>query len=167
MRISSAAIIFLLMACSKVWAKTNERELIGIWHCGPYEMRNADMTITTREQKKYRKDGGYTEVATSTVSLPGGVMTTMSMQLDGRWQLSDDVVTMTFDKATFLSSDNPNYTVAIGQQQADAQMAKKNWAKNHISIKGDRMLYQPLDAMYKEAEVLVRCINPAIGSGLQ
>jgi hypothetical protein len=89
------------------------------------------------------------------------------MRLDGRWALAGDVVTMNFDKATFLASSNPQYTNTMGQQQADRQMEKKNWAKHQIDIMGDRMLYTPLEAMYQEAEVVVNCINPVAGSGLQ
>ncbi len=142
-------------------------DLIGVWYCGPYEMKSGDMAIRTKEQKHYRVDGSYSEIAISTVRFGSGVVTTMKMRLDGRWQQQADEVTVQFDKATFLSSDNPNYTIAMGQLQADSQMAKKNWAKSLVLVLGDKMMYRPIDAMYKETEVEVRCINPVAGSGLQ
>ena len=161
--------LILLSALLPVWtqAKVNPDALVGIWQCGPYDMKNGELVITTAEQKKYRKDGRFVELATSVLTFPNGVKTTMQIQMEGQWQLSGEVVTVNFDKAKFISSDNPQYANALGQQQVDQQLKRKNWAKGLVNIIGDKLTYSPLDLMYQQSNVVVICSNAVMESGLE
>lgn len=167
MLVRCALILMALAGIKTVSAEVTNNDLIGVWHCGPYDMVNDNMVISTKEHKTYNKSGYFKEISTSTLRFSSGGSTTMQIKLEGQWTLAENVITVQFNKATFLSSDNPNYTIAMGQRQADKQMQAKNWAKIKVDVQGDKMIYSPIETMYKEAQVMVRCLNPMRHSGLE
>jgi len=134
-------------------------DIQGKWNCGPYTMKGQDRTIAVLEKASYGKDGSYSEISATTLSFDGGTKVTSRGKLSGSWQLIDGVIELHFKSFVVLSSDNPIYTVEMFQRSADAQMLKKNWAKNRVLEFGKKLVYKPVDSMYKEAEVTVTCIR--------
>lgn len=65
-----------------------------------------------------------------------------------------------FGKSEFLWSDDPTYTIAMGQEDLDAQVKKKDWAKSKILELGEKLVTTPIESMYKGAEVVSTCVRP-------
>ena len=110
----------------------------------------------------YASDGSYRETSETAYRLTNGKVVTLRDRSRGSWTLKDDVIFVRYDKVEFLSSDDPAYTVKMGQDSADAQQKKKTWSKSRILELGDRLVKFPVEAMYKGAEVKVTCHRPTM-----
>ena len=115
------------------------------------------MTITVVEQRLYSEDGSYFELSTSSIKLNGGRVITTKSNISGSWQLTEGIIELQFNSTAFLSSDDKDYSLEMGQRDADAQLQKKNWSKGKVLEFGKRLVTTPVQSMYKAAEVVVTC----------
>lgn len=134
--------------------------LLGAWNCGPYNMAGKGFDMTAAHTAHYAMDGSYRVTSELIVRAANGKIVKMRDRSFGSWTLKDDIIEIHYDKVEFLSSDDPAYTVQMGQASADAQQTKKNWAKSRILELGEKKLITvAVESMYKGAEVTVTCLR--------
>jgi len=145
------------LIASPSFGAVSPKDIQGQWRCDPYTMNGPGMTITVVEQRLYSKDGSYFESSTSSTKLNGGRVITTKSNISGSWQLNEGIIELQFKSTAFLSSDDKDYSLEMGQRDADAQLQRKNWAKEKVLEFGKRLVTTPVQAMYKAAEVIVSC----------
>lgn len=113
--------------------------------------------MTVVDHPIYYAGGGYGEVSDALITTVNGDQIRIKSSLEGSWKFDGKIIYVKFDRGQFLSSDNPGYSVAAGQNALDAQLLKKNWAKRKVLELGMRLVTRPVDPMYKDADVVVTC----------
>jgi hypothetical protein len=152
-------ILFFVSACCSAGDARNVA-LLGTWKCGPYSMVGDGFETTATETSTYQTDGSYRGTTELSVRLASGKVVNTTSSSFGSWSLKDDIIEISYDKVEFLSSDEPTYTVEMGQADADAQLKKKNWSKSRILELDGKLTTVPVESMYKGAEVEVTCVRP-------
>lgn len=135
--------------------------LLGEWNCNPYNLVGEGFNLTATESSTYRIDGTYLATTALTIRLASKKTVRTRAKSFGNWTLIDDVIRIQYKRMYFLSSDDPTYTVQMGQEDADAQQKKKSWSKAKILELGDKLVTATVESMYKEAEVVVTCVRPS------
>ena len=133
--------------------------LLGDWKCGPTTMVGEDFQVTTSTATTYGPDGRYQSLSEINVQLSSGKVVRTRDQVWGSWSLKGRIVEVRYARVKFLWSDDPSYTVDMGQEDAEAQLRKKDWAKLRIISYGSEMVTTPIESMYKGAEVLTTCVR--------
>ena len=146
------------VCCSAAGARNTALERI--WKCGPYSVGGPGFLTTVTDTSIYDKDGSYRETSEKSVRLTDGRVVNLRDRSFGTWVIKTDIIEIRYDRVEFLSSDDPAYTVKMGQADADAQQKKKNWSKSKIRELGDKLVTFPVESMYKGAEVQVTCVRP-------
>lgn len=152
-------ILLLFGVAAPTMADARSAALLGVWNCGPYTVAGEGFSVTGTETSTYLMDGKFRGTSEYAVRLASGRVVRMRDRSFGSWTLKNDIIEIRYDKVEFLSSDNPAYTVQMGQAAADAQQEKKNWSKAKILELGDKLITVPVEAMYKGAEVVVTCVR--------
>lgn len=154
-------ILFIFFLISAPCSATDARRaaLLGTWICGPYAMAGEEFSMTVVESATYLDNGNYLTVSDLKIRLKNGKIITTRDRSSGRWALTDDLINIHYDKVEFLSSDDPDYTIQMGQAAADAQQKKKSWAKYRILELQEKLIILPVKPMYEAAASAVTCVR--------
>lgn len=133
--------------------------LQGVWKCDPYTLTGKGFATTATETSTFLMDGSYRGTSELIIRLESGRVVKTRDRSFGNWTLKDNIIKIHYDKVEFLSSDDPTYTVQMGQSNADAQQKKKNWSKSKILHLDDKLVTSPIESMYKGADVVVTCVR--------
>jgi hypothetical protein len=151
--------LFFFLSASCTASEARNISLAGTWKCGPYAIEGERFKITALETSTYLTDGGYRSSSELTVRLAGGKVVKTRDRSFGNWALKRGIIEIDYRKVEFLSSDDPAYTVEMGQRDSDAQQKKKNWAKYKIMDLNEKLILLPVETMYKAAAVKITCVR--------
>jgi hypothetical protein len=170
MQFSLLALLCASTCCQA--AEARRAALIGPWACGPITMAGPGFDVILSYTIDYLKDGSYREMSDSTVKAASGRTVKTRSSGQGAWTLNKGIIETRGGKSEFLSSDDPAYTVEMGQGHLDAENKKKNWSKSQILALDAKQLRKiPIEVMYKQAAVEVNCLRqgptsvPAVRDG--
>jgi hypothetical protein len=106
--------------------------LVGDWSCGPSTRAGSGFEIESTSRVNYGSDGRFKIVADVKTRFSNGRVVHTRDQSVGTWKLKGSVLSSHVERAEFLSSDDPNFTAAMGQAAADAQLKKRNRFESRI-----------------------------------
>ncbi|HMB56292.1 MAG TPA: hypothetical protein VKM35_03690 [Arenimonas sp.] len=150
--LAAAALASIASPCCAAVAPA---DIAGQWKCGQYSIKGPDTTVNIVDEPAYAKDGSFSELSTATM-IQGGLSVTTRTRLQGSWKLADGIIDIHFDSAKFISSDSRDYTLAMGQEDANARLKRKNWAKKKVLEAGKHLVTQPVEATTTDAVTCTR-----------
>lgn len=154
-----ASLLILSSIFSGAGSTALMKDVVGSWKCGPYAMKGPDFSISVVDYPSYDSSGSFSELSVSTISMENGSSATTKTTSSGSWRLSGKIIEVTFKSIKFLSSDNPKYTIKMGQSDADALLHEKDWSRKEVLEHGARLVTRPVDAQHEEAVVTVSCVR--------
>ena len=134
--------------------------LLGEWRCGPYTMTGEGFEVTVTEAVVYRIDGSYESTSDLTLRLESGRVVRTKDRAFGSWGIDEGIIEVRYSKVKFLWSDDPTYTIEMGQHDADAQLRAKSWSKAKIVRLDEKLITTTVEPMYEGAKTTVMCVRP-------
>lgn len=133
--------------------------LIGKWKCGPMTMFGEGFQVNLTYTSNYEKDGRYHATSESTTRVTDGRKITMRDRSFGKWTLTNNIIRVDYDRVEFLYSDSPEWTIKMGQDNADAHQRKQSWSKWQIQTLDEALIKIPVQTIYEGARVQTTCIR--------
>jgi hypothetical protein len=96
--------------------------IVGSWKCDPYTLNGNDRTVTVTEENTYYRDGSFLSLDTYTDVFSSGLKVSGKVKLVGSWKIASLLLSIQVTRAKYLFSDNPKFTVAMGQKMWDATL---------------------------------------------